>query len=136
MNSQPVFPPFPLFSTALWDLANSRPVHSLVLSSHLFFYLPCLLPLRADAEIKVPSCENTELKRSPFKAWSRSIYNNTCYAYCQGSLLCLFLPFRSFPLHFFQNLFRFFPVLAAANTGSCAGPQNKLGHPAGCRLPS
>ena len=25
----------------------------------------------ADAEIKVPSDENTELKRSPFKAWSR-----------------------------------------------------------------
>ena len=25
----------PLFSTALWDLANSRPVHSLMLSSHL-----------------------------------------------------------------------------------------------------
>ena len=36
---------FPLFSTALWDLANSRPVHSLMLSSHLFFCLPRLLPL-------------------------------------------------------------------------------------------
>ena len=35
---------FPLFSTALWDLANSRPVHSQMLSSHLFFHLPCLLP--------------------------------------------------------------------------------------------
>ena len=33
---------FPLFSTALWDLANSRPVHSLMMSSH-FFCLPCLL---------------------------------------------------------------------------------------------
>ena len=38
------FLPFPLFSTALWDLANSRPVHSLMLSSHLFLCLPCLLP--------------------------------------------------------------------------------------------
>ena len=27
---------FSLFSTALWDLANSRTVHSLILSSHLF----------------------------------------------------------------------------------------------------
>ena len=27
---------FFLFSTALWDLPNSRPVHSLMLSSHLF----------------------------------------------------------------------------------------------------
>ena len=35
---------FTLFSTPLWDLANSRPVHSLMLSSYLFFYLPCLLP--------------------------------------------------------------------------------------------
>ena len=40
------FPPFSPSSTALWDLANSRPVHCLVLSSHLFFFcLPCLLPL-------------------------------------------------------------------------------------------
>ena len=35
---------FSLFSTALWDLANSRPVHSLMLSSHPFFCLYCLLP--------------------------------------------------------------------------------------------
>ena len=35
---------FSQFSTALWDLANSRPVHSLMLSSHLFLCLPCLLP--------------------------------------------------------------------------------------------
>ena len=27
---------FSLFSTALWDLVNSTPVHSLMLSSHLF----------------------------------------------------------------------------------------------------
>ena len=35
---------FPLFSTALWDFPNSRPVHSLMLSSHLFLCLPFLLP--------------------------------------------------------------------------------------------
>ena len=35
---------FSLFSTALWDLENSRPVHSLMLASHLFLCLPCLLP--------------------------------------------------------------------------------------------
>ena len=29
-----------LFSTSLWELANSSPVHSLMLSSHLFFSLP------------------------------------------------------------------------------------------------
>ena len=36
---------FSLFSTALWDLAKSRPVHSLMLSSRLILCLPCLLPL-------------------------------------------------------------------------------------------
>ena len=35
---------FPLFSTVLWDLPNFRPVHSLMLSSHFFLCLPCLLP--------------------------------------------------------------------------------------------
>ena len=35
---------FPLFSTALWDMPNSRPVQSLMLSSHLFLRLPCLFP--------------------------------------------------------------------------------------------
>ena len=35
---------FSLFSTARWDLPNSRPVHSLMLSSHLVFCLPCFLP--------------------------------------------------------------------------------------------
>ena len=36
---------FSLFSTALRDLVNSRPVHFLMLSSHLFLCLPYLLPL-------------------------------------------------------------------------------------------
>ena len=62
----------------------------------------------ADAEIKVPSGESTELKRSPFKAWSRSVYSHTCYAYCQGFLPCLFLPFWSSHLHFFQTSPKFF----------------------------
>ena len=35
---------FSMFSAALWNFANSRPVHSLMLSSHFFFCLPCLLP--------------------------------------------------------------------------------------------
>ena len=44
MISQPVSSLPPPFSIALLDLANSRPVHSLMLSSHLFFCLACLLP--------------------------------------------------------------------------------------------
>ena len=35
---------FSLFSTALWNFANSSPIHSLMLSSNLFLCLPCLLP--------------------------------------------------------------------------------------------
>ena len=35
---------FPPFFTDLWDLVNSSLVHSLMLSSHLFLCLPCLLP--------------------------------------------------------------------------------------------
>ena len=89
----------------------------------------------ADAEIKVPVVENTELKRSPFRAWSRSAYSHTNNAYCQGFLPRWFLLFLSIYLHFFQNLSRVFPVLAVANTESCVGQQNKIGHPAGCRFP-
>ena len=33
-----------LFSIDLWDMANIRSVHSLMLPSHLFFCQPCLLP--------------------------------------------------------------------------------------------
>ena len=83
-----------------------------------------------DAEIKVPSVENTEPKGFPFKAWSRSVDIYTCYSYCQGFLPCWFLPFQSIHLHFFQNLSLVFTVLAVANNGSCLGPQNEIGHPA------
>ena len=89
----------------------------------------------ADAEIKVPSGENTDLKQSPFKAWSRSVYRHTCYAHCLEFLPCLFLPSSPFTCIFFQNLFQFFPTLAVASTGSCVGPQNKIGHLAGSRVP-
>ena len=43
-----------------------------------------------DAEIKAPSGENTALKRSPFKALSRSVYSYTCYAYPSGPFTCIF----------------------------------------------
>ena len=69
----------------------------------------------ADAEIKVPSGEYTELKRSPFIAWSRSVYSHTCYAYCQGFLPCLStLPVHS-PALFSKISPDIFPVLAVAN---------------------
>ena len=35
---------FSQFSAALWHLPNFKPVHSLMLSSHCFLWLPCFLP--------------------------------------------------------------------------------------------
>ena len=70
----------------------------------------------ADAEIKVPSGENTELKRSPFKAWSRSVYSHTCCSYCQGCLPCYYLPFRSIHLHFSPKLL---PKFSCVSCGLC-----------------
>ena len=49
--------------------------------------------------------------------------------------LAHFYPIQAIHLHFSQNLSRFFPALAVANTGSCVGPQNEIGHPARCRFP-
>ena len=72
---------------------------------------------------------------SPFIAWSRSVYSHMCYAYCQGFLPRLFLPSRSIHLHFFQNLSWFLLCWLWLTHGSCVGPQNKIGHPAGCRFP-
>ena len=76
----------------------------------LLCYVICILFLfknpqwaAADAEMKVPSGKNTELIHSPFQAWSRSVYSNTCYPYCQEFLSYLFLPFRSNHLHFFSK---------------------------------
>ena len=70
----------------------------------------------ADTEIKDPFGENAELKRSPFKAWSRSVYSHTCYTYCQGFLPCLFLPSGPFTCIFFPKPLPCSPVLAVANT--------------------
>ena len=80
----------------------------------------------ADAEIKVSSGENTELKRPPFKTWSRSVCSHTCYAYCQWFLPCLCLPFRSIHLHFFPKSLPVFPVLAVANTWFLCRPTDRV----------
>ena len=63
-------------STSLYLL-----IHHYVNSLHL--------PLQygtADAEIKDPSFENTELRGSPFNAQSRSEYSYACFTYSLGSL--------------------------------------------------
>ena len=49
---------FSLLSTALWDLPNSRPVHSLTLSSHLFLCLPSRLSGLAKTILQGTVCSN------------------------------------------------------------------------------
>ena len=44
----------------------------------------------ADAEIKVPSGENAELKHSPFEAWTRSVYRHTSYVSARDFFLANF----------------------------------------------
>ena len=46
-----------------------------------------------------------------------------------------FFPSGPFDWIFSKTSPDFFPVLAVAHAGSCVGPQNKIGHPAGCRFP-
>ena len=71
---------FSLFSTALWDFVNSRPVLSLMLSSHLFLCLPCLLHLSTEGTVL-----NTSKARTPSKQSSTdnikaggTLYAHTC----------------------------------------------------------
>ena len=49
--------------------------------------------------------------------------------------LAYFYPSGPFSCIFSKTSPDFFPVLALYNTSSCIGPQNKIGHPAGCRFP-
>ena len=58
----------------------------------------------ADAEIKVPSGENTELRRSPFKAWSRSVYI-AIHATLTARNFILISTLPVYSLAFFQNQF-------------------------------
>ena len=99
------------------------------------FYMTAWQWGNADAEIKVPTGGNTALKRFPFKAWGRSVYSHTC----KRLLPDIFsLPICTLPVHspaFFQSLSRFFVCWLCLTHGSCVGPQNKIGHPAGCRFP-
>ena len=53
----------------------------------------------------------------------------------RDSFLANFYPSDPFICIFFQNFSQVFPVLAVANTGFYVRPQNKIGHPAGCRFP-
>ena len=62
----------------------------------------------ADAELTSHLVRTQSLNVFPFKAWRRSVYSNTSYAYCQEFLPRLFLPFHSIHLHFLKTFPDFF----------------------------
>ena len=49
--------------------------------------------------------------------------------------LANFYPSSPFICIFSKTSPEFFSVLVFASTGSCVGPHNKIGHPAGCQFP-
>ena len=101
---------------------------------HKFMYeLYFLLPRSGELQTQKSKCDLVRTQSLNFFPL-KPVYSHTCYTYCQGFPPCLFLPFLSIHLHFFQNVSQFFPVLAVANIGSCVNRQNKIGHPAGCRF--
>ena len=69
------FPPFFSVLHCLWDLENSRHVHSLMLSSHLFFYLLCRLPFFTD---NIREWTGLEFGKSQRAVENREKWKKTC----------------------------------------------------------
>ena len=88
-----------------------------------------------EAEIKVPSDENTELKGSFLKPGVGQYIAMHATLTARDFFLANFYPSGPFTCSFSKTSPRVFSVLAVAKTGSCVGQQDKIGHPAGCRFP-
>ena len=87
-----------------------------------------------DAEIKVPSGENTELKRPAFKRGGDQYIAIHATLTARDFFLAYFYPSGPFT-RTFPDLSRFLLCWLWLTHGSSVGPQNKIGHPAGCRFP-
>ena len=75
---------FSLFSTALWDLANSSPVRSLMLSSHLFLCLPHLLsPFNVPCEMVLARPDEQET--CPYH-FSLDPFSMACILLCSSTM--------------------------------------------------
>ena len=86
-----------------------------------------------------PTCQtlsNVFLKS--MKLWNRSLWCCRCFSIMttEDLFLANLYPSGPFTCIFSKTSPDFFPALAVANTRSCVGPQNKIGHPAWCRFPS
>ena len=87
----------------------------------------------ADAEIRDPSVQNPHLKVLPFKPGAGPYKATHATPTARDFFLASFYPSGPVTCIFSKTSpNRALPVLDVANTGSCVGPQNKIGHPAHC----
>ena len=117
--------PFPRTSCACKHRSNHT--HPARLSTHpQSLHAPFILPMYPRSPRTIP--RSGELRTQKLK--SHLVRTQSLNVLPLKPGVGQYRPFRSIQLHFFQNLSRFFPLLALANTGSCVGPQNTIGHPA------
>ena len=86
-----------------------------------------------EAKIEVLSDENTELKGSPLKPGVGQYIAMHATLTARGFFLANIYPSGPFTC-IFPKLLPSFSCVSCGKTGSCVGPQNKIGHPAGCRF--
>ena len=108
-------------------------------SAVLFFLLSCSLCCPAVGELRTQKLKShlvrtQGLRVLPLKPGVGQYIAVHATLTAREFLLANFYPFGPFTC-IFPNLSRVFLVLAVAKTSSCVGPQNKIGHLAGCRLP-
>ena len=89
----------------------------------------------ANADSKSNLISTQSLKVLPLKTGVGQYIAMHATLIAKDLLFANFYPSRPFTCIFSKISPKLFPVLAAVNTGSCAGPQNKTGHLAGCRFP-
>ena len=89
----------------------------------------------ADAEVKVSSGEKTEFKCSPLKPGVGQYIAKHATLTARDFFFAYLYPSGPFTCIFSKSLLKFFQCWLWLTHGSCVGPQNKIGHPAGCRFP-
>ena len=126
MSSQGVSSKF-LFSTALWDLANSRPFHSLTLFSHLLFCLHCCVLPRVSSG----GVEGAPVKRAPLTSGNSLSQDRRDHRSSADTQLSLIAP-RPFFNHTLdtvsagdRNLDR---GSSSSSSSSIPSPRGSLGH--------
>ena len=88
----------------------------------------------ADAEVKSHLVRTQSLNVLPFKPGVGQYIAIHAALTARDFFLAYFYLLVHSPA-FFPNLSQFFLCSLLLTHGSCVGPQNKIGHPAGCRFP-